>query len=741
MRPPCSLQTKRLQTMRKTHHNPHTHPPQKPRKLIYKLFIIAVLIGTSVLSPYTASASNVWWGPFGYGWFAGNGNNVTSTYKHLDIETRVEPLNERRKKVTYTITFNKDRDGSAFSGITWLFAYLPQSLIDETIRITREHEQTNFGIGGIRYHWQTLDSQQTIGQFNNHDYRSAGLYPQNNFHEDWNKGFGQTHPGDDKTAPQFTSCEVTDWKNNGRFARSLWVQESGKNVRHRWTITAEIDARIDPHREPILAGYNSSNTVSHEDHYMAYGPYDTDNDGWTDIEENQLKTNPFKPDLDYDTIDAEYGEVLVSKPFARIGELNYDAAHGGTWDFKPHPSKRLTKTMPNGTRFTIKPGSLPQSIREVNTPNVQDGEVYVDNTTGEIRYKPKKTHRGKIIDFTINIKYPSTHSSKCKPRREESVTAQFNLIQQNRKYFPRYQDTTLAAGDQATVEPPTTSEAPGHLPYGSRFSMTSEEQRKYPWIKLNTVTGSLELTPSKQVTPQDYLPNITVTYPDESTSTIRAKITVTKANLSAGDFVLRISDKQITLQEGTPFKPELKISAYSRADKAKIGLRLVCQEQGKPTTYQGGINGWQLQPTLIFKPSNDVQEEDLRNGGNRVDGTIYRNDNMIARSDSTVTGVANKVGVYQCAVFAASNIRDLQHAPLQADGNLDPNHYLSGIYDLGRRVSWDSQTFTVRVVKPFMLPKTGETNVNQPLGWIALMSTLITGLWYAWHERTKKSNR
>ena len=75
-------------------------------------------------------------------------------------------------------------------------------------------------------------------------------------------------------------------------------------------ITAEVEQDFDVENEPVMVGYNSSNSVSSwENHFISYGPYDMDGDGMTDVQEKENGTDPYSGAVKYPTVKAEYGKV------------------------------------------------------------------------------------------------------------------------------------------------------------------------------------------------------------------------------------------------------------------------------------------------------------------------------------------------------------------------------------------------------------------------------------------------
>ncbi|MDE1559283.1 Rib/alpha-like domain-containing protein [Actinotignum schaalii] len=520
------------------------------RRLMIAILALMLIGGITIFTPgWNAMAAKVWWGPEGYVWYTSNHSDLHNTHKLVDVDHSSVNLPNGRKLVTYIAHFNREKSPAAFSGRAWLNVYLPKGLIDETIRITREKEVQKFVFGGMKWQWETVAHQQTIGDFDASDTRDAGLWPEPRFDEHWDKGFIQTDPLHGSSAGSSQVCQLTEWKNGGKFGRSLWSYEAGTNVYHRWMITAEVEQDFDVENEPVMVGYNSSNSVSSwENHFISYGPYDMDGDGMTDVQEKENGTDPYSGAVKYPTVKAEYGKVVAVKPYIPQGKLDYDNSGQGSWHFVEDSSKQSFRNFPAGTKFAL-PQSLPNSIQRVYTRDVKENQVFFNEDTGELLFSPSKTNRGQTVPFEVTVNYPLVDN--CRPPQYNLTKLDIEVIVQANLYAPVYQKTEVQAGKTKTVAAPKDYER--ELPSGTRFEITAEGKRDYSWATMKS-DGSIDLKPGFDVTPKDYSIPVDVTYPDGSMEKITAPVEVTKPD-KFSDFY-RPAYKPVTVKAGETGKVE-----------------------------------------------------------------------------------------------------------------------------------------------------------------------------------------
>ncbi len=701
--------------------------------------VVVVVSCVLVVFPVVGSyATEVYRGPLGYEWYSKKGNNYQSAYTRLDIDhTVLLKYPDGRKKIQYSLKWNKNKDQAAMSGRSWLFVYLPIGLHDGTIRITREKDELTLG---MKKEWKrrVVASNQTIGEFHEGNTRDSHIYPEQSFLDDWNKGFGETVPNKDTDTSyggnSETTCDMVSWKDSGRFGRSLWSWENGGLTTHYWTVEADVSADFDPDLEPVLMGYGSTNTISFEQFYMGYGPYDTDNDGVPDVTEAKLGTNPYAGDVAFPEVKgAEYGSVLTSRPYVQHGSLQFDSNRNKWYFAQDSDAAQKVESLPPGMHFELK-GQLPAGVVQVESKdNLRDGQVYLDKASGEVSFRPAPQHHGQTVEFTVGTVFQA--STTCRAQLREETVASFSLVKQSDLYDPVYTDTSVQAGATKQSEAPRDKDAAKTLPAGTKFEITEEGKRAHPWATINPETGVITFTPSRHIELKDYYIPVTVTYPDTSTDTTSAKVTITKAPLQKGDFKVEVSDKEVWLQAGQPFVPKVSVKAQSQGQNNPIDLRIVCSSEKDPTNVPYGINGWGMNIQTRYGTASNRQEAAFKQTGKREPNTLYKADGILARTDSSIAGHAEKTGTYTCAFFGSSNIAQLEQVGLKSDGKVNDS---SGLYEQIRTIAWDSDVITVHVVEPFALPKTGGAGVLINLGIICLSGTALTALWFVFSQRKMK---
>lgn len=130
----------------------------------------------------------------------------------------------------------------------------------------------------------------------------------------------------------------------------------------------------------------------------------------------------------------------------------------------------------------------------------------------------------------VTLKYTSDKGT------EQTVTAQLTLnIAEKPVVTPKdnetyqdlaYADAAVMAGDSGKVASPQAKA--GKLPQNTTFQLTADSKGKFPWISEDTDNpGGWKLNPDEAVPAGEYHPQVTVTFPDQSTLTLDMKITVT----------------------------------------------------------------------------------------------------------------------------------------------------------------------------------------------------------------------
>ena len=691
------------------------------RALVVATMVMVLTVGYSA----SAHATDVYRGPEGYEWYSRYGNDYFNAYNRLDIEKGVVGGSDTggTKTVRYTFTWNKNMDQNAFSGRVWLFAYLPKDLQDNTLKISRYREDY---VLGIKPGWKHVDVavDQSIGDFNASNTRSTFLYPEDGFHKNWNDGFGSTEPNSNADrgygGHNPTTCEMTGWKDAGRFARSLWSYENGKNQVYKWVVEAEVPSSFDIDAEPVLMGYSSSNTLSFERFYMGYGPFDTDNDGIPDAKETHAGTNPFGASLTYDAAPLDYGVPSSRTPLAKTGEVNQRGNNYEFWD-----NGGMSQAVPTGATYTLSP-HLPAGVQETtDRTQMGPGRVFLDPHTGELVFHPAEQHSGQTVNFDINVEFPQ--NTTCRPQLKETFKASFTVkTPLTRDYNPQYAPTTVQAGTTKNTDAPKDPNK--DLLAGTTFTLTDETKKEFPWATIDETTGVITLNPERRVTAKDYEIPVVVTYPDTSTTTIKAPVTVTLPVPQKGDFTVDVSEKEVWLQAGHPLVPELKVKAQSAVQADQIDVEMVCSLAGQETDVNQQVsNGWSLDKLTRYTTATPEQQQKLDNGGSREPGVLYQGDTSLARTDVSVAGLADKPGVYTCSFFGSNKLDVLKRVGLLSNGKIND---ATDIYENLRGIAWDSKTVTVHVVEPFTLPKTGGAGVMPVLALVCVGGMVLIGLWF-----------
>lgn len=692
------------------------------RAVVVATMVVVLTVGYSAF----AYATDVYRGPAGYEWYSRQGNSYFNAYDRLDIDKEVvgELGVGDTKTVRYTFTWNKNKDRSAFSGRSWLFVYLPKDLQDNTLKISRYREDY---VLGIKPGWKHIDVavDQSIGDFAAGGLsRSSSLYPEAGFNKNWVDGFGSTGPNPNADrgygGHNPTTCDMTSWKDDGKFGRSLWSWENGKNQVHKWVVEAVVPSSFDIDAEPVLMGYSSSNTISYERFYMGYAPFDTDNDGIPDYQETRAGTDPFGASLTYGNEPLAYGVASSRTPLAETGEVNQ---RDNNYEFRKNGG--VSQAVPTGATYRLSP-RLPAGVQETSDrAQVGPGRVFLDPKTGELVFHPAEAHSGQTVNFEINVEFPQ--KTTCRPQLKETITASFTVkTPLNEEYNPRYTPTTVQAGTTKNTEAPKDPNK--DLPAGTTFTLTDETKKEFPWATIDETTGVITLNPERRVVAKDYVIPVVVTYPDTSTTTINAQVTVMPPVPQKGDFTVDLSDNEVWLQTGQPFIPGLNVTAQSTSQADQIDVAMVCSLAGQETEVNQQVsNGWNLDKQTRYTTATPEQQQKLNNGGSREPGVLYQGDTSLARTDVSVAGLADKPGVYTCSFFGSNKLDVIKKVGLLSNGNIND---ATGIFEATRGIAWDSKTVTVHVVEPFTLPKTGGAGVMPVLSLVCVGGMVLIGLWF-----------
>ena len=189
-------------------------------------------------------------------------------------------------------------------------------------------------------------------------------------------------------------------------------------------------------------------------------------------------------------------------------------------------------------------GIAGSKINETTLPIINDGNVKLLECTGNL---PEGLSLALNHDETACVvsgtpqaavdtkvpamlKYTSDHGST------EEVQAQLTLnIAEKPVVTPKSSETykdlayagaAVVAGESGKVAPPTARA--GKLPENTRFELTAESKAKFPWISEDAAhAGAWNLNPEVSVAAGDYVAQVAVSFPDQSTLTVDMKIAVT----------------------------------------------------------------------------------------------------------------------------------------------------------------------------------------------------------------------
>lgn len=492
----------------------------------------------------------------------------------------------------------------------------------------------------------------------------------------------------------------------------LISRENGDTVTaYRWTVSAYLDDSVTvPENLPFIAGFRSDDSDKHK--FAIMGPYDTDGDGFPDLWEHAHNTNPdswdelrypepkgafgrFDDGKDYNAV---YGKPYSQKPFMYTGKWVGDSVKGHfeyNKDKNPKPTNPKdykTEDIPqNGIAYVFTNQKLPDGVRRVwSSNNMQDGDVYLNEFTGEVIYKPRKQDAGKTVTFNIGINYPDPSFYNCK-KSQVSVSKKvvFKVKKMSQLYNPVYATKDMYAGTQDFSDRPTSDGSygsiKGPLPEGTTFAIGKYNHGIDPlsWSAIqpqDTKTGSVYFYPNKWLTaskPNDpYKTPVIVTYPDGSKSTdedsitkgnpVYAKVNLKRHDPGTGDLQLHIHKNQngqeIDYGDGFVFRknrdvsPHPWIDSWSVQEPGDITIRSVCADITNPTNlkfYLNGINGITINGEKPWPHATDEEQEKCRNHQGCAANKLFDSTgSTMERTRGSITGKPLKIGNYQCTVYA-----------------------------------------------------------------------------------------
>lgn len=719
------------------------HPAHTLRRALFAMLVSAATIVTMLIVPpaHNAKADQAWWDKSGNGFFTHNGYWVGDAQRDIDLSyPEIETVNDNgriRRKITWKVTFNANSlalkrmgssqfaaenignqksDGQAWDGRSYIYVYLPRGIDDSSVHVYREYTKRSLLPGQTNFNWSLQGDEKNPGEFNAGWTRWTYTYADGpKFQHDWDLSLGNLGRGKDpkdQFKDQFDTCEVKKWKEHGDFSRVLISRENGDTVTaYRWTVSAYLDDSVTvPENLPFIAGFRSDDSDKHK--FAIMGPYDTDGDGFPDLWEHAHNTNPdswdelrypepkgafgrFDDGKDYNAV---YGKPYSQKPFMYTGKWVGDSVKGHfeyNKDKNPKPTNPKdykTEDIPqNGIAYVFTNQKLPDGVRRVwSSNNMQDGDVYLNEFTGEVIYKPRKQDAGKTVTFNIGINYPDPSFYNCK-KSQVSVSKKviFKVKKMSQLYNPVYATKDMYAGTQDFSDRPTSDGSygsiKGPLPEGTTFAIGKYNHGIDPlsWSAIqpqDTKTGSVYFYPNKWLTaskPNDpYKTPVIVTYPDGSKSTdgdsitkgnpVYAKVNLKRHDPGNADLQLHIARNQngqeINYNNGFVFRknrdvnPQPWIDSWSVQEPGDIKIRSVCADTTSPTNikfYLDGINGIKINGEKPWPHATDEEQEKCRNGQGCVANKLFDSTgNTMERTRGSITGKPVKTGNYQCTVYA-----------------------------------------------------------------------------------------
>lgn len=661
-----------------------------------------------------ANAANVAWDYIGNGYISPNSVASYDVYRDFDVQppdiNTVTVNGKKTTTITWNVLFNAngcrikkienpnavcndDNFGHAYGGRPDFYLILPKNIKDSSIRITRYRTKfTISGAKGNKFEWEVRGKDQTPGDFNGGS-NATRLPGDSDYENFWKASVEKCGLGTDAT------CEVDTWRRAGDFGRLLksWEQDNDADS-IRWIVTAEVEEGVDPYKLPFMAGWISYRGDKHK--FTVFGPYDHDGDGIPDLEEFKYGLNPKNnDDIQFpkkSKNDAVYGEVTSVKPYINTGEWVGDSYYGDFKYYKDMPShsgRTTSEMIPTdaGIEFTFKKNELgnkeilPPGVTKANNPNnMKPGQAYINPQTGEVKYSPKPSDRGKTIHFDVQINYPDPRPNNCKMNNSivKVKGVDIHVVSQASLYNPYYDTTTVKAGEGKDSNSPRDRGGKA-FPSGTRFRAETYNKYQNPptWAKIkNESTGVVTFHPNKWVPASK--PNqpenrpVVVYYPDGSTSKdpdsgnngnpVNAPVIVTRDASESGDLQLHIHKNQngqeIDYTNGFVFRknrdvtPQPWIDSWSVREPGDISIRSVCADTTNPMSLKyhlNGINGIKIEGDTPWQHATDEEQEKCRNGQGCAANKLFDSTgNTMERTRGHIKGKPTKIGNYQCTVYA-----------------------------------------------------------------------------------------
>ena len=189
-------------------------------------------------------------------------------------------------------------------------------------------------------------------------------------------------------------------------------------------------------------------------------------------------------------------------------------------------------------------GIAGSKINETTLPIINDGNVKLLECTGDVpeglSLALNHDETACVVSGTpqaaVDTKVPATLKYTSDHGSTEEVQAQLTLnIAEKPVVTPKSSETykdlayagaAVVAGESGKVAPPTARA--GKLPENTTFELTAESKAKFPWISEDAAhAGGWNLNPEASVAAGDYVAQVSVSFPDQSTLTVDMKIAVT----------------------------------------------------------------------------------------------------------------------------------------------------------------------------------------------------------------------
>ncbi|MFP1685407.1 Rib/alpha-like domain-containing protein [Gardnerella leopoldii] len=691
-------------------------PSHTLRRALFAMLVSAATIVTMLIVPPVkeANAANVSWDYIGNGYISPNSVASWDVYRDFDVQppdvNTVTVNGKKTTTITWNVLFNAngcrikkienpgavcndDNFGHAYGGRPDFYLILPKNIKDNAIRITRYRTKfVSSDARGKKFAWEERGKDQTPSDFNGGS-NATRLPGDSDYENFWKASVEKCGLGTDAT------CEVDTWRRAGNFGRLFksWEQDNDADS-IRWIVTAEVEEGVDPYKLPFMAGWISYRGDKHK--FTVFGPYDHDGDGIPDLEEFKYGLNP-KNDDDIQfpkksKEDAVYGEVTSVKPYINTGEWVGDSYNGNFKYYKDMPNhggRTTSEMIPTdaGIEFTFKKNEignreiLPSGVTKASSPNnMKPGQAYINPRTGEIKYSPKPSDRGRTIHFDVQINYPDPRPNNCKMNNSivKVKGVDIHVVSQASRYNPYYDDTTVKAGEGKNSQNPK-DRGGKKFPSGTKFKAETYNKYQIPptWAKINNEsTGVVTFHPNKWVpaskTGQPEKRPVVVYYPDGSTSKdsdsgnhgdpVNAPVYVTRDDPGTGDLQLHIHKNQngqeIDYGDGFVFRknrdvsPHPWIDSWSVQEPGDITIRSVCADITNPTNlkfYLNGINGITINGERPWPHATDEEQEKCRNHQGCAANKLFDSTGgTMERTRGSITGKPLKIGNYQCTVYA-----------------------------------------------------------------------------------------